>query len=99
MNWLTGVVEECKVHPIPTGEDVIMQLSAQGFFLYQANPDRVTMHCGLRMKSANFQGLRKLMIPPRCRATSAQFAFDGEVDVLLQDASLAPHYQTALNVS
>ncbi len=99
MNQLTGVVEDCKFRPIPTGQDFIFQLSAQKFLLYQANPEWVTIDCGHERRSVNFQGLRRLVILPGCRVNSGQFAFDGEVDDLLQDDSLAPHFQIALNFS
>ncbi len=66
MNRLTGVVEECKFHPIPTGQDFITQLSAQEFLLYQANPEWVTIDCGHEKRLINFQGLKRLIIPPGC---------------------------------
>jgi hypothetical protein len=100
-NRLDGIADTCPFVPLTSTEDYLVQLSAEEFLLYQSRSNRVTVRCEgtLAPQGVSFQGLRKLRIPAGCRANTLRFSFDGEVDVLVQDNLLAPHFQHAANLS
>ncbi len=40
-----------------------------------------------------------MKVPAGCRGNTNQFAFDGDVSVMVQDDMSSPHYQVAFNLT
>jgi hypothetical protein len=100
-NRLDGLAHTCPFTPLKAAEDYLVQLTTNEFLLYHANSNRVSVQCGptTGLDAETFQGLRKISLPAGCRATTLNFVFDGEIDVMVQDDRLAPHFQHAANLS
>ena len=93
---LKSAVSNCPFIPLSHTKEFLAQLSATEFVLYQPELSSVSVTCkGINMPKevVSFEGVRRLTIPAGCIAMSNTFTFDGEVDVYVQDETLAPHFQ------
>ena len=99
-NQLKAVVDNCRFKPLGKDQDYLIQLSATDFLLFHHGDYQVSMTCrDSIMRAVNFSGLRKLIVPPGCMVTTRSFTFEGEIDILMLDQRLTPHFQLAENFS
>ena len=99
-NQLDSVVDNCRFTPLGRDKDYLIQLSANDFLLFHDGDFQVSMTCNDDIiRAVNFEGLRKLHVPPGCLVTTRSFTFEGEIDILQLDQRLTPHFHLAINFS
>ena len=90
------IVDTCPFLPLSHTTDYLVQLQATEFLLYHPTETTLSVKCGGSsgsLRTVSFSGVRRLTIPPGCIANSDTFVFDGEVDIYVQDDTLAPFFQ------
>ena len=102
LNQLKGIADTCTFLPMKASQDFLVQLTVDTFLLYQSEEAQLSVRCSKNFRKSttiSFQGVRKLIIPPGCRARSRSYTFEGEIEISVLDDQLTPQVQQATNLS
>ena len=101
-NRLKAISENCPFVPLRADESYLVQIGPIEFVVYYPKGERVFVVCGGsngKSETVTIVGVRRLVIPAGCRASSDSFNFDGEVDIFMQDDNLAPRFHAEVNLT
>ena len=101
-NRVEDIAANCPFIPLKPDLDYLVQISPIDFIIYQPEEEQIMVTCGGptgKSVPLSFSGVMKVTLPAGCSASSRSFNFDGEIDIFMQDDSLAPYFAKSANMS
>ena len=102
-NRIKSIADNCPFVPLKPNHSYLVQISPIEFVVYYPGEgERLIVVCGGsagKSETIQIAGVRRLVIPSGCRASSTSFNFEGEVDIFMQDDNLAPRFHTVANLT